>query len=294
MNRFIRNIIIGATLIIMYSCAQNPEFIKIDNIVVKGIKDSLMEVHMDYVVFNPNNVKTKLKQSGMSLYYKDAYVGEGFLENQISLKPNDTIRVPVLCNIKLDKLSKFYPEMLISDTTAFNIKGENKIGFLFNSFTIDVDEKIYLNTREIIKKEINKNLGNTSNFRIKTVSINSLPTLDKTNFKITILAKNNLDFDYEIHQMELQFFLDDKAKEPIANWSQDKVISQKALSSTEIPLEVVVDNMNTLKNSSVTMLFKKEIDFIVVGQVQIKIQNYVFDVPINDNMKMDIKKFIGL
>lgn len=281
-------------LTLMYSCAQDPEFIKIDNIIVNGIKDSLMEVRMDYVVFNPNSVKTKLKQSGMSLYYKDAYVGEGYLENQINLKANDTIRVPVLCNIKLDKLSRFYPEMLISDTTAFNIKGENKIGFLLNSFSIDVDEKIHLNTRQIIKNEINKNLGNTNNFKIKAVAINSIPTLDKSNFKITIAAKNNLAFDYEIHQMELQFFLDKEAKEPIAKWSQDKIIFQKAFQTTDIPLEVVVDNMNTIKNSDITMLFKKKIDFIVVGQVQIKIQNYVFDVPINDNMKIDIKKFIGL
>ena len=294
MYKCIRNIIIGMMLTIMYSCSEKPEFIKIDNIVVKGIKDSLMEVSMDYVVYNPNNVKTKLKQSGISLYYKDALVGEGYLNNQINLKANDTIRVPVLCNIQLDKLSEFYPEMLYSDATAFNIKGENKIGFLFNSFTIDVDETIYLNTKEIIKKEINKNLGNADNFKIKTIVVNSLPTLNKTNFKITIKAKNNLSFDYEIHQMELQFFLDSRAKEPIANWSQDKVISQKAFQTTDIPLEVAVDNFNTIKNTNITMLFKKKIDFIVVGQVQIKIQDYVFDVPINDKMKIDIKKFIGL
>ena len=103
-----------------------------------------------------------------------------------------------------------------------------------------------------------------------------------------------MSFDYEIHQMELQFFLDSRAKEPIANWSQDKVISQKAFQTTDIPLEVAVDNFNTIKNTNITMLFKKKIDFIVVGQVQIKIQDYVFDVPINDKMKIDIKKFIGL
>lgn len=281
-------------LVLMYSCSKKPTFIKIDNVIVNGIKDSLMEVGMDYVVYNPNNVKTKLKQSGMSLYYKDVLVGEGYLNNEISLEANDTIRVPVLCNIQLDKLSTFYPEMLYSDATAFNIKGENKIGFLLNSFTIDVDETIYLNTKEIIKKEINKNLGNSDNFRIKTISVNSLPTINKTNFKVIIEAKNNLSFDYKIQQMELQFYLDSKAIEPVASWTQDKVISQKAFQNTDIPIEVAVDNFNTLKNSKISMLFKKRIDFIVVGEVQIKIQEYVFNVPINDKMQIDVKKFIGL
>jgi len=294
MNRCIKNIIIGLMLVLMYSCSKKPTFIKIDNVIVNGIKDSLMEVGMDYVVYNPNNVKTKLKQSGMSLYYKDVLVGEGYLNNEISLEANDTIRVPVLCNIQLDKLSTFYPEMLYSDATAFNIKGENKIGFLLNSFTIDVDETIYLNTKEIIKKEINKNLGNSDNFRIKTISVNSLPTINKTNFKVIIEAKNNLSFDYKIQQMELQFYLDSKAIEPVASWTQDKVISQKAFQNTDIPIEVAVDNFNTLKNSKISMLFKKRIDFIVVGEVQIKIQEYVFNVPINDKMQIDVKKFIGL
>ena len=294
MNRCMKNVLIGLMLTLIFSCSEKPEFIKIDNVIIDGIKDSLMEVRMDYVVYNPNNVKTKLKKSGMSLYYKDVLVGEGYLNKQISLKANDTIRVPVKCNIQLDKLSKFYPEMLYSDATAFGIKGENKIGFLLNSFTIDVDETIYLNTKEIIKKEINKNIGTTDNFKIKTVSVNSLPTLNKTNFKIVIEAKNKLSFDYEINQMELQFFLDSKAKESIASWTQDGVISQRAFQTTDIPIEVTVDNFNVLKNTKISMLFKKGIDFIVVGEVQIKIQEYVFNVPINDKMQIEIKKFIGL
>lgn len=286
-------IIIFTTLIMLISCSKKPKFIKIDNIVVKGIKDSLMEVNMDYVVYNPNNVKTKLKESVISLYYKDNLVGKGELSNNINLKSKDTIKIPVLCNIKLHKLSLFYPEMLNSDSTAFQIKGENKIGFLLNSFKTNVNEKIYINTKKIIREEINKNLGNTDNFKIKSIEINALPSFKKTTFKIIVETKNNLSFDYKIEHMKLEFFLDNKAKKSIANWSMDKIISLKAFETNNMPLDVTIDNHSMMKFTNISMLFKQKIDFIVKGQVQIKIQDYIFNVPVNDKMKIDIKKFVG-
>tara|TARA_R110002073_G_scaffold279026_1_gene443143 strand:- start:430292 stop:431179 length:888 start_codon:yes stop_codon:yes gene_type:complete len=281
-------------LLLLVSCSKQPQFIKIDNVNIEGLKDSLMHVSMDYVIYNPNNVKTKLKQSGMAIYYHDTLVGTGTLNKEINLPSNDTIKVPVACEIRLDKLSKFYPEMLQSDATAFSIRGENKIGFLMNSFTIDVEETIYLDTKSIIRKEINKNLNTEGNFKLKKVVVNALPTLDKTRFKLEIEAQNNLPFDYEIHEMKLQFFLDDAAKEPVAQWKQEAPILQQKYQPTTIPIEVVVANLNLLKNTKLTMLFKQEIDFIVIGNLQVKIQEYTFNVPVNDQMKLNLKTFLGL
>jgi len=280
-------------VLLLASCSKQPQFIKIDNIRIDGLKDSLMHVRMDYVIYNPNNVKTKLKQSGIAIYYRNTLVGTGYLNKQISLPSNDTIKVPVACEIKLDMLSEFYPEMLRSEATAFNIRGENKIGFLMNSFTIDVDETVYLDTKSIIEKEINKNLNTEGNFKLKKVLLNALPTLDKTRFKLEIEAQNNLPFDYEIRDMKLQFFLDDAAKEPVAQWEQETPILQQKHRATTIPIEVLVANFSLLKHTKLTMFFKQDIDFIVIGNLQVKIQEYTFNVPVNDKMKINLKKFLG-
>lgn len=277
-----------------FACSKKPNFIRIDNISINGIKDSIMQIGMDYVVYNPNDVKTKLEESGMSLYYKDSLVGKGHLNKEIPLKANDTIKVPVVCNIQLDKLSQFYPEMLNSNATPFKIKGENKVGLLFNSFTIDVDETIHLDTKGIIEKEVNKNLRQQDNFKIKTVVINSLPGLKKNRFQIIIETTNNLPFDYEINKLQLDFYMNNRTNESVATWNQNEVIYQKSYQKTNIPIEVEVDNFNMLKNMNVSMFFKSKIDLIIAGQVEIKIQDYIFNVPINDTMKVDVKKSIGL
>ena len=281
-------------LLLLVSCSKKPEYIKIDNIAIKGVTDSLMLVSMDYVVYNPNDMKTKLKQSGISIYYKDTLVGNGELNNQISLKPNDTVSIPVRCEVRLDKLSRFYPDLLHSDSAAFTIKGENKVRFMLNSIIVGINETIYLNTKEIIRKEIDKNLGDTDNFRIKSIAVHSIPTFDKTRFNMVIEAKNNLPFDYEISQINLQFIIDGKGKEPAAYWAQEAKMFQKAYHTTNIPIEVVIDNVNTIKNTKIQSLLNAEIDFIVAGEIQIEIKGYTFIIPVNDQKKIDIKKFIGL
>jgi len=275
-------------LLLLMSCSQKPEFIGIDNVSVLGLKDTVMQLKMDYIVYNPNNVKTKLRQSHMNLYYNDTIVGKGFLDQQIKLSPNDTVRVPVQCKISLAKLSRFYPQLLQSDSAVFNIRGESKIGFLLNSFTIVIDDKIYLNTKKLIQDEINKNLGGAENFKIKTVAINSLPTLSKTNFKVQIESKNNLPFDYKIEDMRLLFYLDTKGA-ALAQWKLEYPIMQRSDQASTISVAVSVDNFTTLKQTKLSWLIKKKVNFIVIGKAQIKISGYTFDVPINDKMAIDLK-----
>ncbi len=288
-----KNIFISLVLlVVLISCNTKPEFIGINNISIEGLKDTVMLVKMDYIVYNPNNVKTKLRQSSMDLFYRDTLVGKGYLDEQITLSPNDTIKVPVRCEVSLAKLSRFYPYLLQSDSTVFTIRGESKIGFLLNSFTIDIDDKIYLNTKKIIKEEINKNLGVSENFKIKTILVNKLPTLSQTNFNIKIEAKNNLSFDYQIEDMQLQFYIDTKDT-PIAKWKLEYPIKQKAHNTTQISIDVMVDNFNTLKQTKLSWFIKRKADFIIIGKAQIKIKEYTFTVPINDKMAMDIKTLTG-
>ncbi len=269
------------------SCSQKPEFVRVDNVVVSGLKDSLILVKMDYVVYNPNDVKSKLKQSGMEIFYKDSLVGRGFLDKEISLKPNETISVPVRCEIILEKLHHYYAELLLSESTAFTVKGNSKVSFMLNSFTIDMDDEIQLNTKQIIHQEIRKNLAQSNNFKVHSIKANKLPSLNSTELNLQVISKNNLPLDYTIENMELNFFMKND-ENAIAKWTLGEPISQIAFETTNIPVEVSLDNLSFLKNVNLSWLTDKNIKFNILGSVNVKINGYEFEVPIEDTLKMGI------
>lgn len=269
--------------IVAASCSKKPEFITIENVAIDGIKDSLLMLHMDYVVFNPNDVKTTLKQSGMEIFYENTSVGKGFLDQQIKLAPNDTIKVPVRFQITLQKLHQYYGSLLKSDSTIFQVKGNSKISFMLNSFTLVMDDEIYLNTEKIIHEEIKKNLGQEGNFKIKSVKANKLPSLSKTSLQLKVETKNNLPLDYEIHQMKLHFFLE-KDDKVVASWELTSPVHQNALQTTQIPVDATLNNFDLLKQLNLNWLTKKKVNFKVSGEVEIKIQEYTFNIPIKDNL----------
>ena len=271
--------------ILAASCSQKPEFVRIGNVAVSGLKDSLLLVRMDYVVFNPNDVKTKLKQSSMDIYYRDSLVGQGFLDKQISLAANDTVKVPVRCEITLERLHQYYPELLESEASIFKVKGDSKVSFLLNSFTIDMDDEIQLNTKEIIFNEIRKNISQTNNFKIRSIEANKLPSFSKTELKLQVLAKNNLPLEYTIEKMELQFYLD-KGDKAVAEWTLAQPLFQKALETVNIPINASLSNMGILKNAKFSWLTQKKINFSILGNAEIKIKGYQFSVPIKDTLSV--------
>ena len=279
---------IGYVLLLVFlvaSCSQKPEFVSVDNVIVIGLKDSLLLLQMDYVVYNPNDVKSKLKQSSMDIFYKDSLVGQGILDQQISLAANDTVKVPVRCQIALEKLHRYYPELLKSETTSFKVEGNSKVSFLLNSFTIDTDEEIQLNTKEIIRSEIRKNILQTNNFKIRSIGASKLPNFTKTELNLQVLAKNNLPLDYTIEKMELQFFMD-KSDEAVAQWILAEPLSQKALQTVEIPIKASLSNFSILKNAKLSWLTKKKVNFNILGNAEIKIKGYQFNVPIKDTLSI--------
>ncbi len=267
------------------SCSEKPEFVRVGNVSLVGLKDSLILVNMDYVVYNPNNVRTKLRQSGMQIFYKDALVGHGFLDRQIALAANDTIEVPVRCEIVLDKLNTYYPELLASDSTVFHIKGNGRISFLLNSFTIDMDDEIQLNTKKIIHEEIKKNLGYKDNFKIRSISSDKLPSLSETSLKLQVEARNNLPLDYEISQMKLRFFLDQR-KGAVAEWELAEPVKQKANGFSNIPVDVTLSNFDILKQIKFSWLTNKKVNFNILGEVAVKVQEYEFNIPVQDSLTL--------
>jgi len=269
------------------SCSQKPEFVRVANVAVLGLKDSLLLVGMDYVVYNPNDVKTKLKQSSMNIVYKDSLVGQGFLDKQLSLAPNDTVKVPVRCEIAMEKLHKYYPELLESEAAVFKVKGNSKVSFLLNSFTIDMDDEIQLNTKKIIRNEIKKNISRANNFKIRSIAATKLPTFSKTELNLQVLARNNLPLAYTIEQMELKFFMD-RSDAPVAEWTLAEPLVQKALATANIPINASLSNLGILKNAKLSWLTQKKVNFNILGSAAIKINGYQFKVPIKDTLNITI------
>ena len=280
-------------LVFLISCkSEQPKFVGIENVIVEGLKDSLMLINMDYVVYNPNSVKTRLKESTMNIYYKNEVVGKGYLDKEINLKPRDTIQIPVQCEVGLRQLHKFYPELLASNTSKFMVKGESQVGFLLNSFAIGISDTIILNTGELIKEEINKNLGKTDNFKINSVAVNVLPSLNKTRFVLEVETKNNLPLEYKIEQMNLKFYAS-KNDEAIAQWILDRPVLQKAYGTSKIPVQATTNNFNLLRQGRFSWLLNGKAKFLVKGEAQIQIEEYSFRVPVNDFIEVDMKTLSG-
>ncbi|HUH46144.1 MAG TPA: hypothetical protein VLZ54_03245 [Arenibacter sp.] len=269
------------------SCSQKPEFIRVDNVVVAGLKDSLLLISMDYVVYNPNNVRSNLKQSSMGIFYRDSAVGQGFLDKQISLAANDTVIVPVRCEIVLEKMHRYYPELLRSESSIFKIKGNSRVSFLLNSFTIAMDDEIRLNTKEIIRNEIKKNISSPNNFRIRSIGADRLPSFTRTALNLQVSAKNNLPLDYTIERMELQFFMED-GKEAMAQWTLAQPIFQKSMETVNIPIHASLSNMGILQNARFSWLTQGKINFNISGNAGIKINAFQFNVPIQDTISISM------
>ncbi|TAI47336.1 hypothetical protein [Flagellimonas allohymeniacidonis] len=282
-----RTLFILILFILMVSCSEKPEFIAIDNVAIKGLKENNLIVDMDYVVYNPNNVKTNLRQSSMSLFYKDSLVGDGFLNEQVSLGANDTIKIPVTCEISLKKLNAYYTELLESDSTVFALKGNGKVSFLLNSFTIALEDKIHLNTKEIILEEINRNLDYGNNFKIRSIATDRLPSLKKTHLKLGMETLNKLPLDYTITQLDLQFYLD-KKKGEVALWSLAQPFEQKVGGTSTLPIDVTLNNLDILKQVKFSWLTNQKVNFTIMGDAKIQIQDYAFNIPIKDTIEIGL------
>ncbi|PRX54963.1 LEA type 2 family protein [Flagellimonas meridianipacifica] len=281
----IKTTILFAILSVIISCAKRPEFVAVENIAILNSKNDTLMVGMDYIVYNPNNVRTKLRQSSMEIYYRDSLVGRGFLKEQIVLSANDTIGIPVSCKISLKSLSTFYPELLTSEASTFDLKGNGKVSFMLNSFSIVLDEQIDLNTKEAILTQIEQNLDYGKNFKLRSISSNKLPSLRKTQLRLEMEAVNRMPIAYQIDSLELGFYLD-KTKESVAHWTLEKPYDQRPMGSQIIPLQVTLNNLDLLKQMKFSWLTDQKVNFTILGEAQVLIEGYRFNVPIEDLLEI--------
>ncbi|MEO1033887.1 MAG: hypothetical protein AAFX55_21070, partial [Bacteroidota bacterium] len=130
--------------ILLTSCGKKPTFISAEDLKVESVKDSMMFLKMTYVVYNPNTIKSKLKESELKIYYQNSEVGEGFLNEEVLLSPKDTIQIPLNFKVNIKRLSEFYPKLLSSDSSRFDVKSNSKIETVLKTFSAKGNETVYL------------------------------------------------------------------------------------------------------------------------------------------------------
>ncbi|GAA3614868.1 LEA type 2 family protein [Flavivirga amylovorans] len=278
-------------IIALSSCGKKPDFVAIENVEVESIKDSVINVKMNYVVFNSNAVKSKLEQANLKIYFQDKVVGKGYLNQTVLLSPKDTISVPIKFELNLKQLSKFYPILLESDSSEFYMESNSKIKVMLKTFSVKGKETIFLDTKNIIKSELNNRFNNSENFKVKGVSVDKIPTLNESSFNINVQANNNLPFDYKVERLELTFY---NASSQVAKWQLQQSFLQKAHKTTSIPITITVNNLNLLKNADMSWFVKKEIEFDIKGKAVIIVNGYEFNIPVEDKIKFKLKILTGI
>lgn len=273
--------------VILYSCGKEPQFIGLKNAKITGLQDSLLLFDLDYVAYNPNNIKTRLKSSEVAIYYRNQWVGSGSISQGLSLPANDTITAAVNCKVSLNQLHSFYPELMASDSAVFELRGFNKIGLSLLNIHNKVNQQIRLNTKSYFEEEVRKNLNTHKSFSIQKLSVNSLPGLSESEFVMEVLIQNTLPFDYVLEDLALEF-LPEGNEEHFATWQLREPLIQKAQSETALPVRVKVNHLNMLKNAKLSWLMTQSAKFRVSGTMKILIAGKSFQIPVNDVMAAEL------
>ena len=292
-SRILNHLVPAMLSILSFGCAEKPVFLGIGNIKPIGIVDSTFQISMDLIMYNPNSFGSKLVQSDMALYYGEEWMGTGVLSHQVDLKAKDTVHLQVVSHINLDKLARFYPELIDSDSTEFTIQGVNRMTFMLKSFKVRLQDKIQVNTRQVIASEMNRYLSDTKEIGIKSLSFDKMPGVGKTAFKAVINYGNNIPFDYTLQDLKVAIYVNNSSS-PVANWMLDRPIHQKANSTSEIPLEIDIDNLSLMGAMNLNMLFSQKVELRLVGSALIEIQGHEFDVPVETDTSIPIKDLANI
>lgn len=268
-------------VVLLYSCGKEPQFIGLKNAKITGLQDSLLLFDLDYVAYNPNNIKTQLKSSDVAIYYRNQWVGSGSISHGLSLPANDTITAAVNCRVSLYQLHKFYPELMASDSAVFELRGFNKIGLSLLNIYNKVDQQIRLNTKSYFEEEVRKILNSQKSFSIQKLSIYSLPRLSESEFALEVLIQNTLPFDYILEDLNLKI-LSEGNSESLAAWQLSEPLTQKAKSETALPVRVKVNHLNMIKNAKLSWLQTQSAKLRVTGTMKILIAGKSFEIPVND------------
>lgn len=261
-------------------CVKKPVFIKMGQVKIIALKDSILETKITFIVYNPNRIKAALRSSDIKTYYKNIAVGTSTLDTVVEVPARDTVKVPMITNINLGNLAKVFPELLAANgTSSFRIEGNNKVKVLGVVWNIPLKDEVKLNIRNLIINQVGQTFNGNSGFNLKAFALDKIPGLHKTGFKMNIALKNSMPFDYSIVHLNLDVYkhLGDPA---IAHWELPSSLLQKAGETSEIPVQIDVNNLNVLRNLHITDLLHPNLDFLIKGVAEISLQGNLFTIPI--------------
>jgi LEA14-like dessication related protein len=258
---------------------KSPDIRGVERIDLVDLQDSLLRVDFTMNIFNPNKYDVSISSSEIETFYSGISVGQGTIEAKTVLKGNDVTSVKTQTWISLPQMAHLYPELLALDTAKFDIVGKSKIKFYISNLSINFDQSIRLNTREIILSQINRNLKDSEFLKVTSVSVDQLPALNRTKFKVSLEIQNNMPFAYTLEQLDINMHLQQE-DEPVALWTQSLPVIQAASSISELPLELTVDNFTLIKQMDITKILENERDIFLQGNAKVLINEYAFNVPI--------------
>ncbi len=280
-------LIIGA----LTSCVKQPEFIDLQNVRIRNIQDSSLNISLNYIAFNENSIKTKLVDSEVSVFYRNELIGIGRLDTMIPLPSRDTIKIPMTCELDIKRLSKFFPELLLGRTSEFTFEGTGQVKAWFGSTTIKFEDKAEIDIRKTIRNEINNIISNRDNFNIKEFRF-KMGSLNGALAEVVVEWKSFLPFDYKLVKQDFRVGFKGNPR-PSTSYKSESEILVKPNQVIPIPLQLTLGSLDKIIGSGLSMLFQQKVDVWIEGNVGLRIAGEYFEVPISAKKEVKASSLIN-
>lgn len=274
------------------SCAKKPHFIGAENISIEGIQGNDIVIRLDYLVFNLNKAKARLKNSDLAIYYRDSLIGKGTLEHPVALTPMDTLVLPIRCKLDLEQLSNHAATLLKDESVTFRLVGKNGINFALGDFEMKIKEDIEVDANALLESEIQKHMANGRHIRLRKVILKPRLDFRSTRFEALVSVENNLPFDYKIKHFDMDFYWE-KDDLHLADWQLSDPVSVKSDRRISLNVDIKTDNVGLLKRLRPDRLLRKETDILMKGEVTLEIAGHTFLIPVEDRQSWRLQSFLN-
>jgi LEA14-like dessication related protein len=136
------------SVLALTSCSgpQIPDFKRVDNIRIHGIKGNVYTIKADAVYHNPNSIGGDLTGMDMVIYVDGKEVSQLEQTKQAVIQPESDFTVPIVFDVDMEKLLdkkegflKGVLNKLLKDKLEVHYKGNLHVKFLKVEFKVPVD-----------------------------------------------------------------------------------------------------------------------------------------------------------
>lgn len=282
-------IVLGVILLLLgiKSCTKKPQFIAIENVNIKQVKDTVLLLTMDYKAFNPNKIKVQLTKSELIVFFNKVIVGKAISLNEVDLHPNDTILVPIECQMNLKSVSKYFPQMLQNKEQQFEISGFGNVKTFLGETKVKLNDVVSLNTKNLVTAEVKKILNAKNNFKIEEIRLSEI-SLGNVKTEVLVLWKNPLPFNFKIISQDLTVQLGGNRKN--GRIQSDTKVDVKSNEEVLLPISVKINHdPNLFVQSTFSVFFNQSIKIEIDGILKIDVKGFIFSLPVKTSKRLSIK-----